>query len=300
MFDPLFLGVPFHAGQTRKGVSLAPDLFRSVNADIFTPRGWQDLGDVAAPAYSGRSAAIDHARELSNTIAGLDLSDRQLFLMGGDHGQGLGSVHGLLHHYPNMIVIWIDAHADVNVPSSSPTGNMHGMPLSWLLGAQEGKPWWVSKTIRPQQLLYIGVRDVDPFERMLLEELDIAWITPEEVHGPTFKHILNRELNRLDPQKKSPVHLSFDVDAIDSNLIQATGTRVSGGIHPTHIEQVFSWVASERRVVSSEIVEINPELGEKKEAIELCRWSRELFQSVMPIASPKKSSWPAMFRVFHP
>jgi arginase len=114
----LFLGVPFHAGQSKRGVAVTPDLFREVALTSQLP--WLDLGDVTAPDYSGRDAAIHHAFELSKKVQNLELKNKFLCLIGGDHGQALGSVHGLLHHYPDMIVVWMDAHADANVPSASP------------------------------------------------------------------------------------------------------------------------------------------------------------------------------------
>jgi arginase len=278
MDQTLFLGVPFHAGQGHLGTALAPAAFRSV-----LPNSWQDLGDVPAPEFHGREAAIHHAHALSKKIASLDLRKKFLSLVGGDHGQGLGTVHGMLHHHPDLIVVWIDAHADANVPSASPTGNMHGMPLAWLLGAKEGAPWWLQRTLSAQRLLYIGTRSIDPYERMLIEELDITVITPEEARGPQFENILRRELRRMDPKGKAPVHISFDVDALDSGLINSTGTRVENGMSFQEVETAFEIIAQEQRVVSAEVVEINPDLGTAEETQNLCRWARGLIESVLPL-----------------
>lgn len=277
MDQTLFLGVPFHAGQGHLGTALAPDAFRKS-----LPASWHDLGDVAAPDFHGREAGLHHAQALSKRIATLDLRKKFLCLVGGDHGQGLGSVHGMLHHHPDLIVVWIDAHADANIPSASPTGNMHGMPLAWLLGAKDGAPWWQQRTLSPQRLLYIGTRSIDPYEQMLIEELDIAMITPEQARSPQFESILRRELRRMDPKGKSPVHISFDVDALDSGLIQSTGTRVENGMSFEEVEKTFAVVAQEQRVVSAEIVEINPELGPAEETQKLCQWARDLVVSVIP------------------
>lgn len=277
MDQTLFLGVPFHAGQGHLGTALAPTSFRAV-----IPTSWQDLGDVPAPEFHGREAAIHHAHSLSKKIASLDLRKKFLCLVGGDHGQGLGSVHGMLQHHPDLIVVWIDAHADANVPSASPTGNMHGMPLAWLLGAKEGAPWWQQRTLSPRRLLYIGARSIDPYERMLIEELDIAIITPEEARGPQFENILRRELRQMDPKGKSPVHISFDVDALDSGLISSTGTRVENGMSFQEIEKAFEVIAQEQRVVSAEVVEINPDLGTAEETQNLCLWARDILLSVIP------------------
>ena len=276
----LFLGVPFHAGQSKRGVAVTPDFFREVAWR--DELGWQDLGNVSAPDYSGRDAAIHHAFELSKRVQHTDIKDKFLCLMGGDHGQALGTVHGLLHHYPDLIVVWMDAHADANVPSASPTGNMHGMPLAWLLGARESRPWWMKRTLSPRRLIYIGPRSIDPYERMLIEELDVAFITPEEARGPQFAHILKRELQRIDPKGQSPVHLSLDVDVLDAGLIQGTGTRVENGLSFADVETAIDVLAQHTQVVSAEIVEINPELSTLSEARELCHWARELLVKLTP------------------
>ena len=293
MKETLYLGVPFNAGQSRRGTADAPDFFRQVNASAFYPGGWHDLGDVAAPDYRGRTAALEHAQKLSNTIRSLNLKNRFLALVGGDHGQGLGTVHGLLQHYPELIVVWIDAHADANVPSASPTGNMHGMPLAWLLGAQEERPWWMTHTLSPKKLIYVGVRDIDPYERMLIDELDIVWIKPGL--GPEqLRLAIQRELDLADPQGNCPVHISFDVDALDAALVPSTGTPVHGGLSVAEVETAFMTIKEERQVVSAEIVEINPELGSQEEARALTSWAHDMFSILTPTRQKaEKLSWQA-------
>jgi arginase len=265
-------------------VAVTPDFFREVALTSELP--WQDLGDVAAPEYSGRDAAIHHAFELSKKVQNLELKNKFLCLVGGDHGQALGSVHGLLHHYPDMIVVWMDAHADANVPSASPTGNMHGMPLAWLLGASEARPWWLKRTLNPKRLIYIGPRSIDSYERMLIEELDIAFITPEEARGPQFAQILKRHLNRMDPKGQCPVHMSLDVDVLDAGLIQGTGTRVDNGLAFEDVELAFKIIGEHGPIVSTEVVEINPELSTLTEARELCLWARDLVLEAIPAQKP--------------
>ncbi len=276
MKETLFLGVPFNAGQGQRGTAQAPAFFRQQAHDLFELGHWQDLGDIPAPPFRGRQAAIMHAQALSDAIQKLDLSSSFLALVGGDHGQGLGTVHGMLHHHPDLIVVWIDAHADANVPSSSPSGNMHGMPISWLLGAQEGAPWWLRKKLRPRQLLYVGARDLDPYERMLIEELDIGLITPAAARSSHLSSLIKRELARLDPGGQAPIHISLDVDALDAELVTSTGTRVGRGLSFEQIEETLQTLRDTRKVVSAEIVEINPELGSLAEATKLTSWARDM------------------------
>ena len=129
MEQTLFLGAPFSGGQPHPGVSMAPDEFRKHHPDLFSAGEWQDVGNIVGPGCSFEGA-MEHARLIAEKVESLPLKDNFFAAVGGDHGLALGTVHGLLHHHPDLLVVWIDAHADANVPSSSPSGNMHGMPLA--------------------------------------------------------------------------------------------------------------------------------------------------------------------------
>ncbi|MBY0517469.1 MAG: arginase [Bacteriovoracaceae bacterium] len=285
MQEAYFIGVPFHAGQSRRGTSLAPKKFRIEQPDFFL--SYADLGDVEAPNYLGREAAIHHAQILSESIEKIQIKNKFLAILGGDHGQGLGSVHGLLKHYPDLLVVWIDAHADANIPSASPTGNMHGMPVAWLLGAKESRPWWMNRSLSPKRLIYVGARDLDPYERMLIDELDIAWIKVKDFSDHSWKIKLEQELKRLDPHKNCPLHISLDVDVLDSSIVPSTGTPVPNGLEKRQVEEAIQLLKNNRKIVSTEIVEINPELGTKEEVSELLSWAREIFQIVNPSEKTK-------------
>lgn len=281
MEQTLFLGAPFSGGQPHPGVSMAPDEFRKHHPDIFTPGGWQDVGNIVGPGCSFEGA-MEHARLIAKKVESLPLKNNFFAAVGGDHGLALGTVHGLLHHHPDLLVVWIDAHADANVPSSSPSGNMHGMPLAWLMGAKEGAPEWMKYHLHPRKLIYVGVRDVDPYEQMLLQEWDIAWIKPEDFERDNAKVLIERELRRLDPNKNLKIHISLDVDALDAECIQATGTRVHNGLSFKQIEDVVQAIADTRNVVSMEAVEVNPRLGAPKEVDFLFDWVKRMFLKVTP------------------
>jgi len=274
MSQTLFLGVPFCAGQPHPGVALAPALFRKLTSSL-NPE-WVDLGDVAAPLAGG---AFAHARAIQRRIADLGrLSSDFLALMGGDHGQALGSIAGMLRHHPDLVVVWIDAHADANVPASSPSGNMHGMPLAWLLGARDGRPDWLDVGLHPRRLIYVGPRSLDDFEHMLIQELDITWIKPADLRATSVHHLVQAALQVADPSGRAPVHVSLDVDALDASLIRATGTPVEGGLDFEDVEAVITAITRHRNIACLEIVEMNPELGDAQETRALLEWSRSLYQ----------------------
>ncbi len=106
--------------------------------------------------------------------------------------------------------------------------------------------------------------------------------------GPGLDHLIKKHLTKMDPTGKIPVHISFDVDALDSETIECTGTRVSGGIDRACVEDIFKTLRDTRKIVSTEIVEINPDLGQLSEARNLCRWSKELLEIVRP---QKQNPW---------
>lgn len=281
MDQTLFIGAPFSGGQPHPGVSMAPDEFRKHHPEIFSKDGWRDIGNITGPGQSFE-CAMEHARLLAEKVAELPLKRNFFAAMGGDHGLALGTIHGLLHHHPDLIVVWIDAHADANVPSSSPTGNMHGMPLAWLLGAKEGAPEWLKHHLHPRRLIYVGVRDVDPYERMLLQEWDIAWIRPEDFSREDGHALIKRELRRIDPTLTAKVHISLDVDALDANSIHATGTRVHDGLTFQQIEDVVSAICESHPVVAMEAVEVNPKLGTPAEVDHLFNWVKRMFLEAAP------------------
>lgn len=281
MDQTLFIGAPFSGGQPHPGVSVAPNEFRKYNADVFQSGAWIDHGNVEGPGASFE-CAMEHARLLSEKVSSLPLHKNFFAALGGDHGMALGTIHGLLHHHPDLLVVWIDAHADANVPSSSPSGNMHGMPLAWLLGAQEGAPSWLKHRLHPRKLIYVGVRSIDAYERMLLQEWDISWIKPEDFQRSSARALIERELRRLDPAKTAKVHISLDVDALDAECIHATGTRVQEGLSFEQISDTIEAIADNRKVVSMEAVEVNPKLGTPVEVRNLFSWLRGLFAKVTP------------------
>lgn len=279
MQNTLFMGAPFSAGQPHRGVAWAPDEFRNRHPDLFNPGVWEDVGNADGP-HGGYTEALLHAGILSDKVRSLPLKDNFLAIMGGDHGLSLGTIHGLLHHHPELIVVWIDAHADANSPASSSSGNMHGMPVSWLLGLKDQAPTWITKNLHPHRLIYVGARALDPYEHMLLQEWDITWIKTADFTDKNVAALLEQALKRIDPKGEGKVHISLDVDALDLSLIKATGTRVAEGLTFLQVEQTIRVLKKLRPVVSMEMVEINPELGSPYELDLLLGWSRDLFQLV--------------------
>lgn len=206
--------------------------------------------------------------------------------LGGDHSIAAGSICGIKRQYPDLCVLWVDAHADINSLTTSITGNLHGCPVSFLLdlddteaksGSEYGTDNNIKKDIKchsdneikidklnPKKIGYIGLRDVDTLERKMLSELKIfpqATISSVDVTRDGILNSLRKLLAVIDPSQKCPIHLSFDIDALDSLEAPATGTAVPGGLLLREGIVLCEELYKTGRLVSMDLVEVNPLLG---------------------------------------
>ena len=193
-------------------------------------------------------------------------------ILGGDHSIGTGSLTGILRARPNTGVIWVDAHADLNTPANSGSGNMHGMPIGLLMDHPTeqidftklpGFEYLVDgPRLKPEQIVYIGLRDVDPAERAWIRELGIKAFTMYDIDHLGIGQVMDKTFEHLlkdDPDR--PIHLSYDIDAVDPVWAPATGTTVRGGLTYREAHFVGEYVAKSGNLASAEIVELNPTLN---------------------------------------
>uniref|UniRef100_A0A1I8PF77 Arginase n=1 Tax=Stomoxys calcitrans TaxID=35570 RepID=A0A1I8PF77_STOCA len=189
----------------------------------------------------------------------------QFLCLGGDHAIGFGSVAGHLRHTPNLSLVWVDAHADINLHSTSGSGNIHGMPVSLLL--QELRDFWkhahldelAPNCLRADQLVFIGLRDVDPYEAYILKKLGIRAYAMDSVDKYGIAKIMEMTLDALD--KNNKIHISFDIDALDSRIAPSTGTAVNGGLTLREGIYIVETLSETKRVEGVDMVEVNPSLG---------------------------------------
>lgn len=173
---------------------------------------------------------------------------RHPITIGGDHSISMATIGSSLQKHKNLKVVWIDAHADINTPESSLTNNIHGMPASTLLGSSSVMD--IPVKLKRENLNYIGLRDIDDYERKELET--IKWFASTCVHNYGISKIL-KELNFHEDDK---IHISLDVDVLDPEYFPATGTPVDGGIKPDHVFEIIKTLRG--NTVSMDIVEYNP------------------------------------------
>jgi arginase len=230
-----------------------------------------DLGDVDVPGAEelgveyakpgGGLEYLDAIRVACESAAEklLALGEDVLpVVLGGDHSIAMGSVTGASHRKRTGLV-WVDAHGDFNTPSTSPSGNIHGMPLATLCGFGDPKLvdlCWPGRKIDPRDVVLIGVRDLDGEERKLMRETGVTVYTMKEVDRLGLPRIAEETLSRLDGLPR--LHVSFDADVVDPEIAPGVGTPVPGGFTFREAHLLMELFSDSGRVTSLDLVEVNP------------------------------------------
>ena len=222
-------------------------------------------------------------------------------VLGGDHSIAIGTLAGTLRARPNIGVIWVDAHADLNTPETSESGNMHGMPVGLLMqglvkdyNSIPGLEWISSPTsdndnggmiqplLNPDSIVYVGLRDVDAAEREIIHEKNIKAFTMHDIDRYGIGTVMDMALKHLlDKDPNRPIHLSYDIDAVDPLLAPATGTSVRGGLTYREAHYVAEAVAKSGNLTSIDMVEINPTLSDGEGSRETVEIGLGLLTSLM-------------------
>lgn len=284
------IGIPMDLGQSRRGVDMGPSALRYAGLDNHLRRlGYQvdDYGNLAVPVrdtlpHEGGLAFLPAVVEAGETVyrVGQEAisTGRLPLFIGGDHSIAVGTIGGVTAQEPAG-VLWIDAHGDFNTPQSSPSGNLHGMPLAALLGlgapelVQLGRP---GPKLNPSQVILIGVRDLDSEERVLLRESKVGVYTMREIDERGIAAVANEALTRLSHLPR--IHVSLDMDCLDPNTAPGVGTPVPGGLTYREAHLLMEIIADCACVGSIDVVEINPILDERNRT---ARIALELIASLL-------------------
>ena len=257
------LGTAIGHGQPKPGVEKSYEYLELVGF-------WEELSKKFNFKNFGCLEKVSQEKAYNNlfhkTLEIINSGFRPL-LLGGDHSQAFASVSALSNKYENLRIIWVDAHADMNTPNTSPSGNSHGMPLSGLLGLVDKNIWgmpWMNQLLKPKQVIHLGVRDIDEGEIALMKEHKIEYYTPLEIKEKGLESILK---NIAERWKGLPTHLSFDIDGLDQMLVPATGTPVSDGLDMLQAKTIIDTIKNDFNFVACEIVEFNPDLASSPEEL---------------------------------
>jgi arginase len=277
------IGAALDLGAGRRGVDMGPSAIRYAGLEARVEelgREYVDLGNVqtavpeAAPVGDERMRYLKEilaacARVADKVESAFEAGELPLVL-GGDHSVAIGTLGGLARVNGPGGVLWIDAHGDLNRPETSPTGNVHGMPLAAALGLAgpafeaEGLPM---PSIDPSRVALVGVRSLDDGERDLLKELNATVFTMSEVDRLGIEHAIRESLEHI--QGPGFVHVSFDMDAVDPDVAPGVGTPVRGGLSYREAHLAMELVSESGLMSSLEVVEVNPILDRENETAKL-------------------------------
>ncbi|MDP9234928.1 MAG: arginase [Actinomycetota bacterium] len=272
------LGAPLDLGAARRGVDMGPSAIRyagvaerleSLGIDVV------DCGNVMAELPEVASVRDVSARylpeilatcaQIARGVAAIAEDDRLPLIFGGDHSIAMGTLAGLKQAFGDGGVLWVDAHGDLNRPETSPTGNVHGMPLAAALGAcgfsLEGfsPPPWVD----PSRVALVGIRALDPGEKRLVQEQGLRVLTVADIDRRGMAEVMREAIEVV----RGPgfVHLSLDLDVCDPEIAPGVGTPIRGGLSYREAHLAMELLAEAEILHSIEVVEVNPILDHADE-----------------------------------
>ena len=269
------VGAPTDIGAGHRGASMGPEALRVAGlAEALRDRGLQvvDTGNLAGP-FNPWLPPTEGYRHLDQVVAWnqlvMDAMYAQLqlgrlpILLGGDHCLGVGSITAVARwcreNGKTLRVLWLDAHADFNTSDVTPSGNIHGMPVSCLCGLGPQPLTHLggsSPALLPAQIRQVGIRSVDQGEKRLIKEYGLDVYDMRYIDEIGMKRAMEEALEGIDAN--TPVHVSFDVDFLDPAIAPGVGTTVPGGPNYREAQLVMEMIADTGRVGSIDIVELNP------------------------------------------
>jgi arginase len=284
-----FIGVPLDLGAGRRGVDMGPSAFRV--AEIHSrvrALGYEvaDRGDIDVFIQETRDAGdprmkylteIRHTCEAVRDEVDAILGEGALpVVLGGDHSIAMGTIAGVSRHFgkkdERIGLIWFDAHGDMNTPETSPSGNIHGMPLAVALGIGEkslvGLAGGDGPMVEGARAAVVGLRDVDPAERENIRESGIGAFTMRDIDERGMRAVMEEAIKRAT-SGTAGMHVSFDLDGIDPDYAPGVGTAAPGGLSYREAHLAMEMLFDTGKVLSAEFVEVNPILDHRNTTAKL-------------------------------
>ena len=278
------IGVPMDLGGNRRGVDMGPSAFRIAGIEPgvralgheFVDRGNVPVGDPRGQEpVDARAKYLPTIAEACGTLKDMvreTMAEGHFpLVVGGDHSIAVGTVAGVAEHFDargeRIGVIWFDAHADMNTPESSESGNVHGMPLAAITGQGPQSLAHLGglvPLVDSSRVAMIGIRSVDRLEAMNVKDSDVACFTMREVDEQGIRSVMEQAIAHVT-RGTAGFHLSFDVDGTDPSVCPGVGTPVAGGISYREAHTVMELAAASKQLLSLEMVEINPILDDRNQ-----------------------------------
>ena len=265
------IGAPLDLGAARRGVDMGPSAIRYSNLEErVAALGFEveDHGNVTTTMPEMADVEDTHARYLpeildscariAKKVSEVSKLGSMPIVLGGDHSIAMGTLAGLHDAHGDGGLLWVDAHGDLNRPSTSPSGNVHGMPLAAAIGACDfsldglGAPPWVD----PSRIALVGIRSLDPGEKELIKEYGVTVFTISEIDRRGMDDVMKEALSVV--RGPGYVHLSLDLDVCDPQIAPGVGTPVEGGLSYREAHLAMEIIAEADILTSIELVEVNP------------------------------------------
>lgn len=266
------IGVPLDLGADRRGVDMGPSAIRYAGVvDRLEKMGLniQDKGDIPVTRphtftetdnHKYLDEVVEANTRLAEAVSGIMEEGRFPLVLGGDHSIALGTVAGVAKHVKNLGVIWFDAHGDLNTGETSPSGNIHGMPLAASLGYGHERLVQIggfAPKLKPENVVIIGARDLDAGERELIKRIGLKVFTMHEIDKLGMARVMEEAIAHVS-RNTDGVHLSLDLDGLDPHDAPGVGTPVIGGISYREGHVALEMLADADILCSAEFVEVNP------------------------------------------
>jgi arginase len=282
------IGVPLDLGQSRRGVDMGPSAVRVAGLEArLEALGHvvEDGGNVVVAIPEQKKEGLPNAKYLKEITATCvkqaELVEKALeagivpIVLGGDHSIAVGTVSGVAEFYrqkdQKIGLIWIDAHSDMNTPESSPSGNVHGMPLAAIMGlepADLANVCGFSPKVEPENCVLVGIRDVDGIEKENIRKTGVEVFTMRDIDERGMRTVMEEAL-RMAGRGTAGYHVSLDMDWIDPEDAPGVGTPVWGGATYREAHLAMEIIADHGRMLSFEIVEVNPVIDERNQTADL-------------------------------
>ena len=282
------IGVPLDLGQSRRGVDMGPSAVRVAGLEARLEaigHVVEDGGNVAVAMPEQKKEGAAHAKYLKEITATCTKSAELVLksleagkvplVLGGDHSVAAGTVAGVAEYYrkqnQKVGLIWIDAHSDINTPDTSPSGNVHGMPLAAIMGlgpAELGNIFNFSPKIHAENCVLVGIRDVDAHEKENIRRAGVEVFTMRDIDERGMRSVMEEAL-RMAGRGTAGYHVSLDMDWIDPEDAPGVGTPVWGGATYREAHLAMEIISDHGRMLSLEIVEVNPVIDEHNQTADL-------------------------------
>lgn len=278
--------MPLAYGCDIPGVDNGPEYLIKNNIDKFISNHYpiNSISKVNVETVTSNEKYINHPKlkylnpiinanmNLKSSVSNSFNKNNFPLVIGGDHALALGSLAAVAENDEDTLVIWFDAHGDINTDETTETGNIHGMPLAsaFNLSLPKLNDIFKNKFLKPENLIYLGVRSLDDGEIKLIKDLNITHFTSANILDLKVENIMTIVTSIIKEKKPKHLHLSFDIDVLDASLVPGTGTKEVNGLKLEDVKYILEKIAKTGYVTSMDFVEFNPALDEDNKTLDIC------------------------------